>query len=213
MEKIISTNSMNTHALNNLTKSQLINLLLKQNAEIKLLLLQNMKQQPTNKDNIIQPPSEFKDDHKPVPAPRTKKPIPAPRKTVKQMVQEYEDNIIQPPLEFRDDYKPTPKPRTKKPTPLPRTKIDPVAKALKGFTKSFEIGIKNNKDPLAQLQNTRKAIEYHIMRILKSMKGLKFVETLKVTFKKLAKDKIIHKIAYFNSKPKSITQKSQKCCN
>jgi len=36
-----------------------------------------------------------------------------------------------------------------------RTKIEQVAKALKGYTKSFEIGIKNNKDPLAQLQNTR----------------------------------------------------------
>ena len=120
------------------------------------------------------------------------------------MEQDYEDNIILPPLEFRDDYKPTPKPRTKKPTPLPRTKIDPVAKALKGYTKSFEIGIKNNKDPLAQLQNTRKAIEYHITSILTSMKGLKFVETLKVTFKKPAEDKIIHKIAYFNSKLKTI---------
>ena len=94
-----------------------------------------------------------------------RKPIPAPRKSVKQMVQEYEDNIILPP---------TPKPRTKKPTPLPRTKIEEVDKALKGYTKSFEIGIKNNKDPLAQLQNTRKAIEYHIIKILTSMKGLKF---------------------------------------
>ena len=36
------------------------------------------------------------------------------------------------------------------------------------------------------------------------MKGLKFVETLKVTFKKLAKDKMINKTAYFNSKPQTI---------
>ena len=119
------------------------------------------------------------------------KPIPKPRKSVKQMVQDYEDNIILPPLEFRDDYKPTPKPRNKKPTPLPRAKIEQVHKALKGYTKSYEIGIKNNKDPLAQLQNTRKAIEYHIISILTSMKGLKFVETLRVTFKKLAKDEIV----------------------
>ena len=33
----------------------------------------------------------------------------------------------------------------------PKTKIDQVAKALKGYTKSFAISIKNNKDPLAQL--------------------------------------------------------------
>ena len=36
------------------------------------------------------------------------------------------------------------------------------------------------------------------------MKGLKFVETLKVTFKKMTNDKIVYKIAYFNSKPKTI---------
>ena len=66
----------------------------------------------------------------------------------------------------------------------PKTQIKQVAKALKGYTKSFEIGIKNNKDPLEELQITRKAIEHHIASILTSMKGLKFVETLRVTSKK-----------------------------
>ena len=149
------------------------------------------------------------------------------------MVQEYEDNIILPPSEFRDDneYKtilppkefgdkyrptlspipeePTPLPRTKKPTPLPRTKINPLAKALKGYTKSFEIGIKNNINPLAQLQNTRIAIEHHIISILTSMKGLKFVETLKVTFKKASNDEILFKTAYFNSKPQTIINNTE----
>ena len=110
---------------------------------------------------------------------------------------------ILPPSEFRDDYKPIPKPRTMKPIPQPRTKIEQVAKALKGYAKSFEIGIKNN-DPLEQLQNTRKAVEYHIVKILTSMKGLKFVETLRVTFKKLVKDETEYKTAYFNSKPQTI---------
>ena len=118
------------------------------------------------------------------------------------MVQDYEDNIIQPPLEFRD--KPVTLPRTKKPVPLPRTKIEQVKKALKGYTKSFEISIINNKDPLTQLQNTRKAVEYHIMKILTSMKGLKFVETLEVTFKKFVNSEIVYKTAYFNSKPQTI---------
>ena len=145
---------MNKRTLLKQTKSQLIDLLLQQNAQMKLLLQQKVKQQPNN-DNIL--------------------PVPTPRKSVKQMVQDYEDNIILPPLEFRDDHKPV---------PLPRTKIEQVAKALKGYTKSFEIGIKNNKDPLEQLQNTRKATEYHIVSILTSMKGLKLVETLVVTFKK-----------------------------
>ena len=57
---------------------------------------------------------------KPIPPPRagkweSVKPKPVPRKSVKQMVKEYED-IIQPP----DGYRPIPKPRTDKP-PLPPT--------------------------------------------------------------------------------------------
>ena len=188
MKKIISINSMNKGDLKNLTKTQLINLILKQNNEIKVSQQQNAK---------------------PIPKPRTTKPIPIPRKSVKQMVQDYEENIILPPLEFRDDYKPVPLPRTKKPVPLPRTRIEEVAKALKGYTKSFEIDIKNNKDPLAQLQNTRKAIENNIISLIGSMKGLKFVETLKVTFKKTVNDKTVYKTAYFNSKPQIIINNTE----
>ena len=201
-KKIISTNNMNTHNLKNLTKSQLINLLLKQNMEIKKLSKQILNQQ-IQIENII-------------------KPIPAPRKSVKQMVQNYEDNIIQPPPEFRDDYKPIPAPRKSvnqmvqnyedniiQPIPLPRTKIEEVAKAMKGYTKSFEIGIKYDKDPSLQLQSTRKAIEYHIKNILKSMKGLKFIETLKVTFTKMSNKKIVYKTAYFNNKAQTIINNTE----
>ena len=74
----------------------------------------------------------------------------------------------------------------KKPVPIPRITINQPNKALKGYTKSYEISIKNNKDPLVQLQNTKKAIETHIDGVLASMKGLKFVESLKVTFEKPA---------------------------
>ena len=102
---------MNKGDLKNLTKTQLINLILKQNA-------------------------------KPIPKPRTTKPVPLPRKSVKQMVQDYEDNIILPPVPLPRTKKPVPLPRTKKPVPLPRTRIEEVAKALKGYTKSFEIDIK-----------------------------------------------------------------------
>ena len=198
MKNIIYTNSMNNSDLKNLTKSQLINLLLKQNAEIQKLLQANQQQQqqqqPKNDDNV-----------------QPRRPIPTPRKSVKQMVQDYEDNIILPPVEFRDDYKPIPKPRTKKPVPapLPRTKIEQVAKALKGYTKSFEIGIKHNKDPLEQLISTRKAIENHIESILTSMKGLKFVETLKVTFKKSVNDETVYKTAHFNSKAQTIINSTE----
>ena len=165
MTKIISTNYMNESSLKKLSKSQLIKMLLQQNAEL-----------------------------------QSRKPIPAPRKSVKQMVQDYEDNIILPPI---------PKPRTKKPTPLPRTNIEELNTAMKGYTKSFEIDIKNDKDPLLQLQNTRLAIEHYITKILTSMKGLKFVETLKVTFKKLEKDKIEDKTSYFFSKPLTIINNTE----
>ena len=52
MKNIISTNNMNKSALKKQSKSQLINLLSQQNAEIKLLLQQNMKLQPKNDNNV-----------------------------------------------------------------------------------------------------------------------------------------------------------------
>ena len=57
-----------------------------------------------------------------------------PKKSVKQMVKEYEENnIIQQPLEFQDKIEPKPrnKTTTKKPIPYPRTQITFRAKALK----------------------------------------------------------------------------------
>ena len=181
MKNNMSYNSMNKKDLKKLSKSELIKLLLKQ-------------------------------DEKPVPTPRTlklKRPIPAPRKSVKQLIQDYENNIILPPLEFRDGYKPIPLPRTKKPVPLPRTVIEQTDKALKGFTKSYNINVKNKKDPLVQLQNTRKAVANHIENMLISMKGLKFVETLKVTFTKMLNGEIVYKTAYFNSPAQTIINNTE----
>ena len=164
-----------------------------------VIIVDDTKPVPAKRNFIIPPPPQF----------RNRRPIPTPRKSVKSMIDAYENNIILPPLEFRDDYKPVPAPRTKKPrtvkpVPLPRTKIEQTDEALKGYTKSYEISIINNKDPLVQLQNTRKAAAYHIISILTSMKGLKFVETLKVTFTKMSDGKIIYKTAYFNSPPQTI---------
>ena len=152
-------------------------------------------------DNIILPPSEFRDDYKST-----------SYKSVKQMAKEYEDNIILPPSEFRDDYKPVPLPRSLKqikkpvpaPAPAPRTIINQIKNALKGYTKSYQINIKNNKDPLVQLQNTRKGIETYIKGLLESMKGIKFIETLKVTLEKISGDEIISKTTYFNCDPQTI---------
>ena len=99
-------------------------------------------------------------------------------------------------------------------------------KALKGYTASYEISIKNKEDPLIQLQNTRKAVETHIDKVLASIKGLKFIETWKVKFEKprekafgdeknenVEKDSFgkeyIVKEAYFNSKAQTIINKTQ----
>ena len=199
-ENLISTISMNNN-----TKDQLINELsegmsindLKMLLDLKNEIFSNRKDQ-----NIILPPLEYRDYYNPKP----KKVIPSPRKSVKQMAQEYEDNIIQPPSEFRDDYKPIPLPRTKsiKPSPATRTIIEETDKAMKGYTLSYKINIKHSTDPLLQLQNTRIALGHHISKALSAMKGLKFIETLKVTFSKAQDDGWIYKTAYFNSKPQTV---------
>ena len=68
-------------------------------------------------EDIIQPPEQFRDPYKPIPPPRigkwkNVKPKPVPRKSVKQMVDEYEGLIIPPPEQFRDKYRLIPKLRT-----------------------------------------------------------------------------------------------------
>ena len=126
---------------------------------------------------------------------RRSHPFTKSHKSVKQMAQEYEDNIIAPPTEFRDGYKPI---------PLPRTIIEETAKVLKGYTSSYKISIKHSTDPLLQLQNTRLAVGHHLIKSLANMRGIKFNETLKVTFWKPQDDGWIYKSAYFNSKPQTI---------
>ena len=170
---------MNKRDLKKLSKSQLINMLLKQSEKI------------------------------PIPTPRVKKPVPAPRKSVREMVNQYEQTIIAPPMEFRDGYKPIPMPRRKKPVPMPRTKINKTDKALKGYTESYEINIKNEKDPLLQLKNTRLAVSNKLADILKIMKGFKYIETLKVTFVKMSDNERITKQAYFNNEPQTIINNTQ----
>ena len=89
--------------LKKLTKGKLIKLLMK-----KVSNHEDLLDNDPFKDEVAQEPT------KPIPPPRTGewesvKPKPVPRKSVKQMVNEYED-IIQPPEQFRDAYKPIPKP-------------------------------------------------------------------------------------------------------
>ena len=89
-------------------------------------------------------------------------------------------------------------------------KLEETKSALKGYTKSYQIPILYKNDPLIQLQNTRKAVEKHIIKFLDDIKGLEFIETLKVTFEKQASpnEKII-KSTYFNSKAQTIINITQ----
>ena len=80
---------------------------------------------------VLRLQNEAKTANRPLPAPRTnetiKKPVPKARKSVKQMVNEYEDLILPPFAQFRDGYKPVPAPRpVKRPVPIPRTTDGPL---------------------------------------------------------------------------------------
>ena len=183
MSKISNLINMDKASLEKLSKSELINLVLKKQKTV-----------PTPKRPIPTPRKSVKDmvqqyednviSHKPIPAPRTKKPlqapIPAPRTKT--------------PLKA-----PIPTPRTKKPVPEKRTIISQVEKALKGYTQSFDVELRDKKDPLLQLQKSRRAVEYLFNNLLAQTKGFKFVETLQVKFVKNSNDKNILKNGYFNS--------------
>ena len=187
MKNNISSNIMDHSNLKNLTKEELIN------------IIKNLTTKGDTK-------------------PGRRRPIPLPRRSVRQMVQDYEQQAV--PVASLRTKRPVAAPRTKipvaapssskKPIPTPRTVIEPTAKALKGYTHSYEISIKNNKDPLVQLQNTRKAMAIHIENMLASMKGIKFLETLRVTFEKTTgREERIIKTAYFNSQPQTVTNEAQ----
>ena len=123
-----------------------------------------------------------------IPTPR--RPVPTARKIgLKQLIRYFENNPIPP-------YRPVPTPKMKKQQPVlaPRTRIGEKRRALKGLTKSYEIGLKSDRDALIQLQNTRLAINRLFGTILK------FVETLKVTFDKRKDEHNIYKPAYFSSR-------------
>ena len=141
---------------------------------------------------------------RPIPTSRRRIPVPAPRKMgVKQLIRFFENNPIPP-------YRPIPAPRTKtqQPVPAPRTRIGEKQRALKGFTKSYEIGLKSDRDALVHLKNTRLALSRLFGTILNEIKGFKCVETLKVTFVKKKDDDDIDTTAYFNSRAQIEAQNS-----
>ena len=85
----------------------------------------------------------------------------------------------------------------------------PLRKALKNYTKSFGIKITDKNYPLIQPNSTIDSVASLLKKQLNEMKGIKHIETLKLTFKKTTIDadknepKMIFKTAYFNSKAKT----------
>lgn len=73
---------------------------------------------------------------------------------------------------LQTDTKPIIK-RNTVPVAVPRTKIEEKAKCLKGYSKTFEISIRNYTDPSKQNTETRKAIYHKLTQELVEMKDLK----------------------------------------
>ena len=91
----------------------------------------------------------------------------------------------------------------------------PLIKAIKNYTKSFGIKIINKNEPIIQLNSTIDSVASLLKKQLNEMKGIKHIETLKLTFKKTTIDadknepKMIFKTAYFNSKAKTIINENE----
>ena len=69
---------------------------------------------------------------------------------------------------------PAPKTRVR-PVPVQRTNITQTARALSGYTVSYEIGIKDSRSPL-----TQKAVERFVGGMLEQMRGIKYLEALEL---------------------------------
>ena len=77
-------------------------------------------------------------------------------------------------------------------------------KALNGYTKSYEIGIKSNFSVLEQLQNTRLAINRYFGDIFNQLGGFKFVETLEVNFVKPMNNEENRDSIFINISPQTV---------
>ena len=100
---------------------------------------------------------------RPIPAPRIKKQrpvrIPRTKSTVKRMV----------------DYS------KKNPIPLaPKANLTEVRLEMKSYARAFKINIVNDRDPLAQLKETRQQIVRFLKRLKVEMGGFKSSEALEV---------------------------------
>ena len=160
---------------------------------------------------IIKPPSLFEKIKVPILKPTfvttTLKKLPnLIRKTTQKVVNwlkwsKNADKVIEEPTEEPTEVI---EPQTEESEPTEAT-FAQKEKALRGFTRSYEISLINRQDPLIQLQNTRLLIKNNLLKVLKEMKGLKFNEVLKITFEKQKGNELIEEKPYFNTKKLTLT--------
>ena len=168
--------------LKKLSKSELIKMLLKQKESKKVHNHEDLLDNEPFKDKVPQPITLAQKPTRRIPKP-TQKPPPPP-------IHQVEDRIIN----------------------VPVSKIRELNKALKGHAKSYGIELQDNLNPLNPFTKTKALVKSHLEDLLKTMKGFKFIETLEVTFKKVNIDSktgkrvSIYKMAFFNSKAKTITK-------
>ena len=226
---------MTKASLNKLSKSKLIELLLNQKKrKPEINIADDTKTVPTPRQPIPTPRKSAKQmakeyeenrgNYKPVPTPRTYKlrqppslfgevpeiNVPILKPTVVTTTLNKLPNVIQKTTENVIDWEEWLKNADKaieamnmfKPTEPTFTQKE---QAMRGFTRSYEISLTNRQDPLIQLHNTRSVIKNNLSKVLNEMKGLKFNETLKITFEKQNGDKLIENEAYFNAKPRTVT--------
>ena len=125
----------------------------------------------------------------------------------------FKDGVAQEPAKPRTDRPPKPIPQVEGHIiNMPVPKIKELNKALKGHAKSYGIELLGNLNPLNHFTKTKTSVKSHLENLLKDMKGIKFIATLKVTFRKdnidseTRKRVSTYKTAFFNSKAKTITK-------
>ena len=188
---------MNKSDLKNLSKYQLIELLLKQN-----------NKKPTRPNG---PPPPIPEGVKPF---RPTQPVKLRRKQkvvdrlyqmqhVLNKIDKMHQEINKTSKSIDDKYKKVSDGLVSSP------KITQIQKALKNSTKSFAVDIVDNKDPLHQLTETKKVIEHYLNKELGELKGFKYIETLKMNFEKQLGDEIITKTVYFNGRARTIINEKE----
>ena len=116
MSEISNLIHMDKASLEKLSKSELINLVLKQHKP-KNIIVDDTKPVPTPRksvksmvqqyeDNVISPPPKFRDDYKPIPAPRTKKPLQAPIPAPRTKNKHQKNQFLKKELSFHKSKKP-----------------------------------------------------------------------------------------------------------